>query len=224
MRVAGCLLAVFALLGCGPDRGVEPAPAAGEAPSLAPPAAAADPRPAIVAFGDSLSAGFGVPVGQSYPDFLQQRLDEAGLRYRVVNAGVSGDTTSGGLSRIESIIAMKPALVVLELGGNDGLRGLPIESTRANLERIVTALKPSGAVVVLAGMTLPPNYGAEYIGRFERVYKDLAAKHGLALVPFFEGMAGRGDLMQPDGIHFSVEGNRVVAGQVFRTIEPLLKR
>jgi acyl-CoA thioesterase-1 len=185
----------------------------------------ADDRPLVVAFGDSLTAGFGVDPGQSYPDYLQVLLDEAGYRYRVVNAGISGDTTSGGLARAGAIAAMQPALVILELGGNDGLRGLPIESTRANLERIIETLQPSGATVVLAGMTLPPNYGPDYIARFEAIYPELAAKHKLPLIPFLlEGVAGGSEFMQNDGIHPTSEGNRRVARQVFETLAPLLAR
>jgi acyl-CoA thioesterase-1 len=193
-----------------------PQPASAPAPK--------DNRPVIVAFGDSLSAGFGVETGESYPDFLQKAVDEAGFRYRVVNAGISGDTTSSGLARVDSIAAMKPAVVILELGGNDGLRGLPLESTRANLEQIIAALKKAGAAVVLAGMTLPPNYGPEYIGQFEGLYKELASKHGLALAPFFDTIAGRKGVMQRDGIHLTVEGNRIAAANVYKAVAPLLKR
>jgi acyl-CoA thioesterase-1 len=216
VRVAASILVAACWLACGGREARQPAPAA--APETA------DTRPLIVAFGDSLSAGFGVDPGESYPDFLQKLLDEAGLRYRVVNAGVSGDTTSSGLTRAASIAAMKPALVILELGGNDGLRGLPLEETRANLERIVEILAPTGATIVLAGMTLPPNYGPDYIARFEAIYRDLAARRNLPLIPFLlEGVARRPELMQSDGIHPTADGNRLVARTVFEAIAPLLR-
>lgn len=179
----------------------------------------------IVAFGDSLTAGFNVDPGESYPDYLQQLLEARGYRYRVVNAGIGGDTTGGGLDRVDSIIAMRPAMVILELGGNDGLRGLPLEHTRANLEAILEKLAASGAVTVLAGMTLPPNYGPEYIAAFEKIYRDLARRRRLPFIPFLlEGVAGRPELMQRDGIHPTAEGNRRVAEVVFQAIEPLLER
>jgi acyl-CoA thioesterase-1 len=173
-----------------------------------------------VAFGDSLTAGFGVETGFSYPDFLQKEIDG----YRVVNAGISGDTTSGGLARIDSVLRLAPKIVILELGGNDGLRGLPLASTRANLEQIIAALRKSGARVVLAGITLPPNYGPDYIKEFEEIYKDLAAKYKLPFVPFLlEGVVGVPGMMQPDGIHATVRGNEVVARLVLRTLKPLLR-
>ncbi len=178
----------------------------------------------IVAFGDSLTAGFNVEPGESYPDYLQQLLDARGYQYRVVNAGIGGDTTGSGLDRVDSIIAMKPAIVILELGGNDGLRGLPLERTRTNLEAILDRLEASGAVTVLAGMTLPRNYGPEYIAGFERIYRDLAQRRRLPFIAFLlEGVAGRPGLMQGDGIHPTAEGNRRVAEIVFKAIEPLLE-
>jgi acyl-CoA thioesterase I len=172
-----------------------------------------------VAFGDSLTAGFGVEAGFSYPDFLQKEIGS----YHVVNAGISGDTTSGGLARIDRVTGLKPKIVILELGGNDGLRGLPLASTRANLEQMIVELRKSGARVVLAGITLPPNYGPDYISEFEKIYKDLAAKYKLPFIPFLlEGVVGEPGMMQPDGIHATVKGNEVVAKLVMRTLKPLL--
>ena len=131
-------------------------------------------------------------AGHSYPDVLQKDLDRRGLRYRVVNAGISGDTSSDGLDRLDQVMALKPAIVILEFGANDGLRGLPVATTRANLDQIVVGLQKAGAKVVLAGMTLPPNYGPDYIRSFERIYPELAAKYKLALIPFLlEGVGGR---------------------------------
>lgn len=177
----------------------------------------------IVAFGDSLTAGFGVAAGLSYPDFLQKELDRSSLTWRVVNAGISGDTTAGGLSRVGHLIASKPAIVILALGGNDGLRGLPLSATRANLEQIIAALLGAEARVILAGITLPPNYGADYIRSFEQIYRDLAARHKLKLIPFLlEGAWPKH--MLPDGIHANAQGNQIVAGVVLRALEPLLKK
>ena len=222
-RILLVTAAALLLAGCAADAPT-PAPetAVAEPPSEP---EVADDRPVIVAFGDSLSEGYGVEPGLSYPDFLEKALDMAGYRYRVVNAGVSGDTTSGGRTRAGVIAAMNPALVILELGGNDGLRGLPIETTRANLDEIIVTLRESGTTVVLAGMTLPPNYGPDYINGFEQVFKDLAEKYDLPLIPFLlEGVGGNKELMQTDGIHPTAEGNRIVADTVMRVIAPLLEK
>ena len=214
-------MAILALLSCGQQKPPESTRA--EPPQLAPGPTQPDGRPVIAAFGDSLTAGYGVETGYSYPDFLQKDLDHAGSRYRVVNAGISGDTTSGGLARVDSVTQLKPAVVILELGGNDGLRGTPLSSTRANLEQIVLELRKSGARIVLAGITLPPNYGPDYIRSFEKIYTDLSAKYKLPLIPFLlQGAVGVPGMMQPDGIHATVKGNEVVANLVMRTLKPLL--
>jgi len=178
----------------------------------------------IVAFGDSLTAGFGAEPGNSFPDYLQKELDRGGLRWRVANAGVSGDTTTDGVNRLDEALREKPRIVIVEFGGNDGLRGLPIETTRANLDRIVTTVRRAGAAVVLAGMTLPPNYGPQYIRQFEQIYVDLAAKYKLTRIPFLlEGVATHPNLMQRDGLHPTAQGNAIVAQTVFRALKPLLK-
>lgn len=185
----------------------------------------ADDRPVIVCFGDSLSAGYGVETGLSYPDFLQKELDSKGYVYRVVNLGISGDTTSGGLSRIQSAVALHPVITILELGGNDGLRGLPLADTRSNMSQMTQALLDGGSKVVIAGMTLPPNYGPDYIRDFEQIFVELAAKQKLPRIRFLlEGVALNPKLMQADGIHATAEGNRLVAANVMRTLTPLLKR
>jgi acyl-CoA thioesterase-1 len=197
--------------------------AAGPNRAAAPGGAVADHRPVIVAFGDSLTAGLGVDAESSYPSVLERELQARGRPYRVVNAGVSGDTTSGGLTRVDTVIAYKPSIVILELGANDGLRGLPVESTRSNLEQLIVALQGAGAKVVLAGMTLPPNYGPEYIQAFERIFVDLAEKYHTARIPFLlENVAGHPDRMQPDGLHPNAAGQKIVAANVWRAIEPLL--
>jgi acyl-CoA thioesterase-1 len=182
-----------------------------------------DTRPVIVAFGDSLTAGFGADPGKSFPDFLQKDLDQAGLHWRVVNAGVSGNTTSDGVTRLPEVLAYKPRVTIVEFGGNDGLRGLPIATTSANLGQIVRTLRDAGSAVLLAGMTLPPNYGPDYIGPFQQVYKDLADKYKVPRIPFLlDAVAIHPDLMQRDGIHPTAEGNQIVARTVMRYLKPLL--
>ena len=184
-----------------------------------------DTRPVIAAFGDSLSAGHGAGPGHSYPDYLQRELDRRGYAYSVVNAGVSGDTTTNGLLRVDSVTALRPVIVILEFGGNDGLRGIPISASQANLEQMILVLGKAGSRVVLAGMTLPPNYGPDYIRSFERMYTTMAAKYKLPLIPFLlAGVAGSPELMQEDGIHPTAEGNSRVAANVLRYLEPLLAK
>ncbi len=184
-----------------------------------------DPRPVIVAFGDSLTAGFGVEPGFSYPDYLQKEVDQHGLKWRVVNAGVSGDTTTDGANRIGEALAPKPKIVIVEFGGNDGLRGLPLETTRANLDQIVAELQKAGVQLVIAGMTLPPNYGPEYIRPFEQIYVALANKYKVPRIRFLlEGVGGNPALMQRDGLHATAAGNAIVAKNVFKTLNPLLDR
>lgn len=210
--------------GCGTK--TEPAAPVAAPPEPVPasaPMVTNDPRPVIVAFGDSLSAGYGAPAGASYPDFLQKEIDAAGLKYRVVNQGISGDTTSGGLARVGQATELKPYLVILELGGNDGLRGLPLTVTKENLDKMVTAFKGAGAKVVIAGMTLPRNYGPDYIRGFEQIYPGLEKKHRVKRMKFLlEDVVMKKGLMQDDQIHPTEEGNKIVARNVFRVIEPLL--
>jgi acyl-CoA thioesterase-1 len=187
--------------------------------------AAPDSRPAILAFGDSLTAGHGLELADSYPSQLQQELDRRGYKYRVVNAGISGDTTSGGLSRIDSALAVHPKIVILELGANDGLRGVPIREAKRNLEQMTVKSQAAGATVVLAGMTLPLNYGPDYIHDFEMMYPDLSRQYKTVLIPFFlEDVAARMDLNQEDGIHPTAKGYTIVVRTVLKYIEPLLER
>jgi acyl-CoA thioesterase-1 len=208
----GCLAAALGLAQFG--RAAPPTP---------PPPTPNDTRPVIVAFGDSLTAGFGADPGKSFPDFLQKDLDDAGLHWRLVNAGVSGNTTTDGLSRLREALAYKPRITIVEFGGNDGLRGLPNETTRANLGRIIETLEGAGSKVLLAGMTLPPNYGADYIKTFEQIYVDLAAKYKTARIPFLlSDVAIHPDLVQQDGIHPTAQGNEIVAKTVMRYLRPLL--
>ena len=188
-----------------------------------------DARPVIVAFGDSLSEGFGVETGFSFPDQLQKKLDKSGYKYHIVNLGVSGDTTTGGLGRLDYALSLKPAIVILELGGNDGLRGVPVASTKANLEKMIVACQRSGASVLLAGMTLPPNYGPDYVRAFESAYKDLAKTYKLQLIPFLmqdilAQLQLQPGLMQRDGTHPTAKGHAIIAETVFRYLQPLMAR
>ncbi len=183
------------------------------------PAVPADDRHRLVAFGDSL----GAEPGASYPDFLQKLIDERHFPWHVINAGVSGDTSTDGLARLPGVLEYQPEIVILELGANDGLRGIPVEATRENLDQMIVALRDAGAKVVLAGMTLPPNYGPDYIHPFEKIFTGLAAKYKLTLIPFLlAGVGGNPALMQRDGLHPTAEGNRRVAANVMRVVEPLL--
>ncbi len=182
-----------------------------------------DTRKVIAAFGDSISAGFGVEPGKSFPDDLHRLIDQAGYKYRVVNAGVSGDTTTDGVERLPVVLALHPAIVILEFGGNDGLRGQPVAGAKANLGIMIEALLKSGAKVVLAGMSLPRNYGPEYIHPFEQMYVQLAKQYKVTLIPFvLEGVGGNPALTQPDGIHPTAEGAVIVARTVMQYMQPLL--
>jgi len=216
-------------LGCGapdsvPRKDVVDRQAAPDRPEPAK-AAVPDGRPIIAAFGDSLSAGFGAEPGKSFPDYVQRLVDHAGYRYHVFNAGVSGDTTSDGVERMPEVIGLKPAIVILEFGGNDGLRGLPVTTTKANLAQMIEELQKGGAKVLLAGMTLPRNYGSEYIQSFEKVYEELAAQYKIPRIPFLlDGVGGVARLMQRDGIHPTAQGNAIVGKTVFKYLEPMLQK
>ena len=208
--------------GCTSTEPAKPPAAPETAPVARKPA---DTRPVIATFGDSLTAGAGVADDENYPYYLQQLLDAQGYKYRVANHGLSGDTTSGGVDRVGQVLADKPEIVVLELGGNDGLRGLPVKSSVENMERMVTQLSAGGAKIVLAGITLPRNYGADYIRDFEAMYKNLAAKHKLPMIPFLlEGVAMVPGMMQQDGIHATAVGNQKVADTVLAKTKPFLKK
>lgn len=182
-----------------------------------------DTRPRIVAFGDSLTAGLGVSAEESYPAQLQRRLDVLGYTYRVINAGVSGDTTAGGLRRVSWILTNKPDLVILELGANDGLRGLSVDQTQHNLREIIQRLRGAGVGIVLVGMKLPPNYGQDYTMRFEAMYRTVAREQQVPFIPFFlEGVGGSSSLNQADGIHPTGEGYKVVVENLLKTLIPIL--
>jgi len=222
------LLACSFSFACGRSKNSSDAtpPETAAAPKAAEPAIqeAEDTRPLIVAFGNSLTAGLGVDEADNYPSKLQEKLDAAGYKYRVINAGVSGDTSSQGLNRLNAILSLKAKVVILELGANDGLRGIPVEETRRNLEAIVRSLKDGGAKVLLAGMKMPPNYGTLYLHAFEGIFTDLANKDGVSLIPFFlEGVGGRADLNQSDGIHPTAKGYDIVTENIWRVLKPILR-
>ena len=184
-----------------------------------------DGRPVIVCFGDSLTAGYGAPSDQSYPDYLQADLDRLGYHYRVENEGVSGNTTKDGVERLPEVLALHPAIAVVEFGGNDGLRGLPISESRMNLDEIVKRLKAAGAQVVITGITLPPNYGPDYVRQFDDSYVVLAKKYRTPMLPFLlKNVYGVPGMMQQDNIHATGKGNKVVAKNVLKLIHPLLKK
>jgi acyl-CoA thioesterase-1 len=226
------LIALLVLAGCHSS----PPPAAPEAPDSAAQTAEApsapdnsihpnDNRPVIVAFGDSLTAGYGAARGESYPDYLQRDLDQSGYHYRVANMGVSGNTTKDGVDRLKDVLALKPKLAIVAFGGNDGLRGLPIDVTRKNLDQIVSTLTASGIKVVLGGITLPPNYGPDYIREFNETYALLAQKFHAPLLPFLLiKVYGTPGSMQEDGIHATAQGNQQVAQNLLPLVTPLLKK
>jgi acyl-CoA thioesterase-1 len=180
--------------------------------------------PRIVAFGDSLTAGLGVPPDDAYPGQLARWLREQGLAYEVINAGVSGETSAGGLRRVEWILKSQPRLVILELGANDGLRGQPLKKTYDNLKGIIEGLQAEGVIVVLAGMRLPLNYGDDYTEEFSDLYERLAKEYDVPFIPFFlEGVATHRHLNQGDGLHPNAEGYSIVVQNVWRTLQPVLK-
>lgn len=179
----------------------------------------------LVALGDSLTAGHGLPVADSYPSLLQARLRAEGYPYRVVNAGVSGDTTAGALRRVDWVLRSHPDVVIVVIGANDGLRGQSLAAARANLDEIVGRLRAAGARVLIGGMRLPPNYGVPYATEFAGLYPEVARNRGAALMPFFlEGVAARPALNQPDGIHPTAEGYRIIVDRLWPYLRPLLTR
>jgi acyl-CoA thioesterase-1 len=182
-------------------------------------------EPVILAFGDSLTAGFGVDAHDSYPARLQRLLAEKGYSYKVVNAGVSGDTTAGGAARINWVLQHEPEIVIVELGANDGLRGLSIPEMRNNLAKIIEVCQKKGAKVLLAGMEITPNLGAEYSKEFRESFTQLAKQYKVPLIPFFlENVAARPDLTRPDGVHPLADGYAIVTQTVFQYLEPMLKK
>ena len=217
---------IFATAGCGqPER--ERSTAAEATTSPASPASAQPPVviPRIVFLGDSLTAGYGLVRGEEVPALIQSRLTANGYRYEVVNAGVSGDTSAGGLSRLDWSLDGNVAALVIELGANDGLRGLPIEQLKRNLTEIITRARQRGIKVILTGMEAPPNYGPLYTAEFRQVYRDLAKEHDVVFMPFYlDGVAGVPSLNLSDGIHPNAAGSRIIEERVWRVLEPVLEK
>jgi acyl-CoA thioesterase-1 len=181
----------------------------------------------IVVLGDSLAAGYGLDLEESYPALLQKKIEAAGLNYTVVNAGISGDTSAGGARRVDWLLQRRVEVLVLALGGNDGLRGIPVGVTRTNLQTIIdrTRGKYPQARVVIAGMQMPPNVGVEYRQQFAKLFPDLAKANQCALVPFLlEGVGGKPEFNQPDLIHPTAEGQKMVAENVWKVLKPLLEQ
>jgi acyl-CoA thioesterase I len=181
----------------------------------------------VLFFGDSLTAGLGLedPSVQAFPALIQKKIDDAGLSWRVVNAGLSGETSAGGLRRVDWILRQRVDVFVLELGGNDGLRGLPPETTRANLQAIIDRVREKSPAtrIVLAGIAAPPNMGADFTRTFAAIFPELSKTNGVLLVPFLlEGVGGRPEFNQPDGIHPNVQGHAIVAETVWTVLKPLL--
>jgi acyl-CoA thioesterase-1 len=209
-----------------PSAAARPEPGGASNPDNAPRSTARSARlgaPRIVILGDSLTAGLGLPVEQSYPALIQQRLDSGGLTFEVVNAGVSGDTSAGGLSRLDWALEGDVRVLIVALGGNDGLRGLPPEQLKANLAQIIEQAQVRRIRVILAGMEAPPNYGRDYIVAFHEVYPALAKEYKVPFLPFLlDGVAGSETLNQPDGIHPTAEGARIMADHVWAVLKPVL--
>jgi len=181
----------------------------------------------IVVLGDSLAAGLGVDPSEAFPALLQNKIDAAGWNDRVINAGVSGDTSADGLGRIDWLLKQRIDVLILELGGNDGLRGLPLTATQTNLQAIIDRVKQKYPQVriIIAGMQMPPNMGEEYGDAFRKLYPDLAASNHAGLVPFLlQGVGGKPELNQPDHIHPNVEGHKIVADNVWNVLQPLLQQ
>lgn len=198
-------------------------------PAAAQPAAAgpshSSSRPRIVVLGDSLTAGLGLVESEAYPALLQQKLDAEGYDFEVVNAGVSGDTSAGGLRRLDWALDGDVKILVVALGGNDALRGLSIDELKGNLTAIIERARALGVAVLLAGMEAPPNYGPEYTVKFRQVYRDLAREHRVVFVPFLlDGVAGQARFNQGDGIHPNAEGARLVAETIWRALRPMADR
>jgi acyl-CoA thioesterase-1 len=180
----------------------------------------------IVVLGDSLAAGYGLDPAEAFPAQLQKSIDALGWNFSVINAGVSGDTTAGGLRRIDWLLKRKVDVLVIELGGNDGLRGIPVGLTRTNLQGIIDRAKEKypDVPVVIAGMQMPPNMGEEYNAAFQKIFPELAKANQAALVPFLlEGVGGKPELNQPDRIHPTAEGHRLLAANVWKILKPVLE-
>jgi acyl-CoA thioesterase-1 len=219
VRLTAGLLLLFAVASCADEPATGSASASGASPARSAPL-----RPRVVVLGDSLTAGLGVAATEAYPALLQEKIDRAGLAFEVVNAGVSGDTSAGGVRRLDWVLDGNTRVLIVALGANDGLRGLPVTELKRNLTTIVSTARARGVSVLLAGMEAPPNVGAEYTTAFRQAYRDVAREEEVPLVPFLlEGVAGRPDLNQSDGIHPNPDGARRIADTIWPALEPLLQ-
>lgn len=220
-RTATILLSVFTLA-C---QGREPARTAEPGKGSRTPQQAAVAGPKVLFLGDSLSAGYGLPKAEAFPAILGELLGDQGLPIQVINGGVSGDTSAAGLQRLDWMMRGRPDIVVLELGANDGMRGLPLEQTEENLRALVSGCRERGAAVLLCGMRLPPNYGPDRAERFRSMFPRLAGELDVPLVPFLlEGVAGDRELNLPDGIHPNTEGQQLLAATVLPYLRELVER
>lgn len=222
-----CACAASALVACtaGPAETPDVSATTSALAVTPPPSAASLDLPRVVFLGDSLTAGYGLEADESYPALLQARMQAEGYDYEVVNAGVSGDTSAGGLRRLDWALAGDVRVIVVALGGNDGLRGLPVEALKKNMQDIITGSHARGVDVLIAGMEAPPNFGSDYTAAFREVYRDLAEEHQVVLVPFLlEGVAGIPDLNIRDGIHPNPQGARIVEATVWQALAPMLSR
>jgi acyl-CoA thioesterase I len=185
----------------------------------------ASDRPLIICYGDSITAGYGLQSGQSFPDALQRDLDQRGYKYKVENRGTSGATTKDAAANVNAIIRAHPSLVIVEFGGNDGLRGLPPDQTEKNLDTVLTTLEAAHIKVLLAGITLPPNYGPDYIQSFNKVFRDLAAKHHVTFIPMiYKDLINVPGTIQRDGIHPTIKGSEIIARTILPKLIPLLRK
>ncbi|AWM32772.1 arylesterase [Hymenobacter nivis] len=217
-------LLAFGLGACNSNSPAEKTSAAAAGPPAVAPVP--DTKKRILFFGNSITAGLGVDPEEAFPALIGQKLDSAKLNYETINAGLSGETTAGGRSRVGWVLRQPVAVFVLELGGNDGLRGISVSSTRANLQGIIDTVRrrSPGAQIVLAGMQIPPNLGQSYTTDFKNLYQEIADKNKVALIPFLlVGVGGDPKLNQKDGIHPTPAGHRIVARTVWHTLQPLLK-
>jgi acyl-CoA thioesterase I len=218
-------LLIFVAVGCGNNAKSKPAEDTGETSATETEAPETTSTKTILFFGDSITAGYGLDdTNDAFPGIIQAKIDSLGLNYEVVNSGVSGETSAGGKSRIDWILNQDIDIFVLELGANDGLRGVPIAETKANLQAIIDAVKrkSSDTKIILAGMQLPPNMGQDYTAQFRAIFSDLASENNIAFIPFIlKDVGGVKELNQNDGIHPTAEGHKIVAGNVWEVLRPI---
>lgn len=218
-----CYFLMFVCLGCGENTSKKTEETATEDSNQKIETTSSSSK--ILFFGDSLTAGYGLEVSQAFPALVQQKLDSLGLEYSVVNAGLSGETTASGKNRLDWVLEDGIDIVVLELGANDGLRGIPLTETQSNLQSMIQMIKKRlpEAKIILAGMKIPPNLGPEYTSEFESIFTELAKQENVALIPFLlEDVAGIPNLNQEDGIHPTVQGQKIVANNVWEVLAPML--